>query len=115
MEMPFIRKKEIWKDGKTPFGFRCEVSQDKNFKSCSFHITNDKEQAEKWVELRKAIDEQYIKSKIYGRITEIDVDYCELCGKPIEEKEKICLRCEDLLQEAKEVQAEQYDKEEFGD
>jgi hypothetical protein len=120
LPMPFIKDKEVWKKGKTPFGFRCEISRTPDFSACSFFITNDEDLAKEWIQDTKNFEESHFKVKVYSRITEINIDYCEMCERhnkitPIEEGERFCLRCEDLMLEARDIQAEEYDKEEFGD
>lgn len=120
LPMPFIKSKEVWKNGETPFGFKCEVSRYPDFKACSFFLTNDKDLADEWVTDIKNFEETQFKIKCYSRITEIDIDYCEMCKRhnkltPIEKGERWCLRCEDLMLEAQDIKAEEYDKDEFGD
>ncbi len=115
-----LNDKQLYTKEPYKFGFRCEVSRTPEFTASSYHISDSEELANEWITDTKNFEESHFKVKLYSRLTEIDIEYCEMCkrsGKktPIEKGERFCLRCEDLMNEAREIEAEEYDKDEFGD
>ena len=78
-------------------------------KAYSFTYFENKEEAEI---KKKEIEESKGEGEVW--IEEVDIEKCKYCGKYKEKMEYVCLRCEKLINDAREEQQE-YSKEHYGE
>jgi hypothetical protein len=91
-------------------GFLVEISRDPDFKSVSFSVIQDYDCALEWLEDSKNFEETTFKVPIFRRLTEIEIDFCRDCEKPIKKGEVFCLRCEDFRNDAI-LESREYEEE----
>jgi hypothetical protein len=80
-------------------GFKVEISRTPDFKAVSYAIIQEFDNAIEWLMDSKNFEESQSVAT-FIRLTEIEIDFCRDCKKPIEKDEVFCLRCDELRNEA---------------